>query len=124
ERVGRARRVDQQARLLLGEHASGRAQRVDHVLHRTSISARAYQITRVSRPSSTGLAVVHRSTIDGGAMSWGRGTVGPLPTRGGALPTLPTALRERPHPLVVTADPDLLDDVLRLAAACSAEVRV
>jgi secretion/DNA translocation related CpaE-like protein len=38
--------------------------------------------------------------------------------------TLSTPVRERPHPLVVTADSDLLDDVLRLAAAASAEVHV
>jgi secretion/DNA translocation related CpaE-like protein len=38
--------------------------------------------------------------------------------------TPPTAARERPHPLVVTADPDLLDEVLRLAAAGGTDVRV
>jgi secretion/DNA translocation related CpaE-like protein len=34
------------------------------------------------------------------------------------------AVRERPHPLVVTADPQILDDVVRLAAAGGASVRV
>jgi len=38
--------------------------------------------------------------------------------------TQPSAVRERPHPLIVTADSELLDDVLRLAAAGGADVRV
>jgi secretion/DNA translocation related CpaE-like protein len=36
----------------------------------------------------------------------------------------PTAVRSRTHPLIVTTDSQLLDDLLRLAAAGSAEVRV
>jgi secretion/DNA translocation related CpaE-like protein len=36
----------------------------------------------------------------------------------------PTAVGERNHPLIVTNDPFLLDDLLRLAAAGSAEARV
>jgi secretion/DNA translocation related CpaE-like protein len=39
-------------------------------------------------------------------------------------PGSPTAVRERPHPLVVTADPQILDDVVRLAAAGGTSVRV
>jgi len=39
-------------------------------------------------------------------------------------PNVPAHSSERPRPLVVTADPELLDDVLRLAAAGTAEVRV
>jgi secretion/DNA translocation related CpaE-like protein len=35
-----------------------------------------------------------------------------------------TAVRERPHPLIVTSDPDLLDDLVRLAAAGGSPVRV
>jgi secretion/DNA translocation related CpaE-like protein len=35
-----------------------------------------------------------------------------------------SAVRERPHPLVVTSDPQLLDDLVRLAAAGGSAVRV
>jgi secretion/DNA translocation related CpaE-like protein len=41
-----------------------------------------------------------------------------------AVSAVPTAVSHRPYPLVVTADIDLLDSLLRLAAAGSSEIRV